>query len=212
MKISKYLAAASMGAAMVLALPASAAIIIYDDPGSLQPAENVLLPQNQNALTIIGLTNQTNTSVTFHSLNSETLQTPANGQARIRTADGTLDALEFFLTQPTSNVFRQVEFNLNNASQGSTMVTLLLNGGNTYNHTIGNGQNFFSAEATGSDFFTHVQFDTNGNGVADIRQIRIGGIGQIGAVPEPSAWAMMIAGFGFIGSAMRRRRSKLTLA
>jgi hypothetical protein len=34
------------------------------------------------------------------------------------------------------------------------------------------------------------------------------GIGQvlrIAAVPEPASWAMMIAGFGLVGSALRRR-------
>ncbi len=29
--------------------------------------------------------------------------------------------------------------------------------------------------------------------------------GQIAAVPEPASWALMIAGFGLVGSAMRRR-------
>ncbi len=29
----------------------------------------------------------------------------------------------------------------------------------------------------------------------------------IGAVPEPATWAMLITGFGFVGSAMRRRRT-----
>ena len=29
--------------------------------------------------------------------------------------------------------------------------------------------------------------------------------GQIAAVPEPATWAMLIAGFGMVGSAMRRR-------
>jgi len=29
---------------------------------------------------------------------------------------------------------------------------------------------------------------------------------NVGSVPEPASWAMMIAGFGFIGSAMRRQR------
>lgn len=33
-----------------------------------------------------------------------------------------------------------------------------------------------------------------------------GGLGGPGPVPEPATWAMMIAGFGAIGAAMRRRR------
>ncbi len=33
-----------------------------------------------------------------------------------------------------------------------------------------------------------------------------------GAVPEPASWALMIGGFGLIGSALRRRRTSLQLA
>jgi hypothetical protein len=33
-----------------------------------------------------------------------------------------------------------------------------------------------------------------------------------GAVPEPATWAMMIAGFGFIGGTMRVRRRTLSFA
>lgn len=32
------------------------------------------------------------------------------------------------------------------------------------------------------------------------------GVGTAGIVPEPAAWAMLIAGFGLVGGAMRRRR------
>lgn len=41
-------------------------------------------------------------------------------------------------------------------------------------------------------------------GIIGINQ---GGGGGGGGVPEPATWAMMITGFGFIGGAMRRRRS-----
>ncbi|OYU15929.1 MAG: hypothetical protein CFE37_03605 [Alphaproteobacteria bacterium PA4] len=33
-----------------------------------------------------------------------------------------------------------------------------------------------------------------------------GGGGGGGGVPEPASWAMLIAGFGLTGAAMRRRR------
>lgn len=37
-------------------------------------------------------------------------------------------------------------------------------------------------------------------------QLTIGDIGQIAGVPEPSAWALLILGFGTIGAGMRTRR------
>jgi hypothetical protein len=44
------------------------------------------------------------------------------------------------------------------------------------------------------------KLDINGPG-----SVTVGGGGQ-GAVPEPSTWAMIIAGFGIVGGALRRRR------
>lgn len=188
--------------------PASAAIFIYDSPGPIQPSENVMLPQGQDALTITGVTNGTHQVVKFVSNNLENLITPANGQARITTADGSLDGLSFSLANPRGK-FQEVEFNLFDAVRGTRNVTLQFNGGNTYVHQIGDGQNYFAAKATGTDFLTSVSFDTDGAGVKDIRQIRLGGI----SVPEPASWAMMLAGFGLVGGAMRRRSSmKVTLA
>lgn len=35
--------------------------------------------------------------------------------------------------------------------------------------------------------------------------LTFGDVVGVGAVPEPAAWAMMLAGFGLVGSAMRRR-------
>lgn len=43
-------------------------------------------------------------------------------------------------------------------------------------------------------------------GSALATQIKLLDIEPIGAIPEPSTWAMMLAGFGFVGSMVRRRR------
>jgi hypothetical protein len=45
----------------------------------------------------------------------------------------------------------------------------------------------------------------NGPGAVDIA-------GNLGAVPEPATWAMMIMGFGMIGGGMRARIRKVTFA
>ena len=37
-------------------------------------------------------------------------------------------------------------------------------------------------------------------------------VADIGAVPEPASWALMIAGFGLVGSAMRRRRETVRVS
>jgi hypothetical protein len=34
---------------------------------------------------------------------------------------------------------------------------------------------------------------------------------QIATVPEPAAWAMMLIGFGLVGSSMRSRKGKTTV-
>jgi len=75
---------------------------------------------------------------------------------------------------------------------------------------IGNGSNWFSAIATDGQWITRVVITTEGD-VGDVRQVRIGGIGAIpnGVIPEPATWTMLIAGFGLVGSAMRRRRNVL---
>jgi len=38
------------------------------------------------------------------------------------------------------------------------------------------------------------------------------GNASLGAVPEPASWAMMVAGFGLAGAAMRRRRTAVAFA
>ncbi len=71
-----------------------------------------------------------------------------------------------------------------------------------------------------TDLFTKVTFGQGGNSSGDVLgfdQMTIGDARQVvnppsGAVPEPATWAMMIAGFGMVGGAMRRRSTKVAFA
>ena len=49
------------------------------------------------------------------------------------------------------------------------------------------------------------------NGYAVIDNVRFGANADTG-VPEPATWAMMIAGFGLVGGAMRRRKATVSFA
>ncbi|HZB44884.1 MAG TPA: hypothetical protein VE360_06560, partial [Pyrinomonadaceae bacterium] len=65
--------------------------IIIASGNNPQPDENVLLNTGITGNPIFGTTNQTGLSVRFSS--NENLTAPANGQARIEAADGTLTNL-----------------------------------------------------------------------------------------------------------------------
>jgi hypothetical protein len=199
MKKLAILAAAS--ALAVTATPASAAIVITASPGAVQPPENVLTNTSMTGLTVMGATNQTNAMVSVRS--TETLTTTtSNGQSRFLATDGSFDAGSIFLTG--GGTFTSAEFNLFSALAGTTSVEISINGGPVQTFALGGGENFFGISATGGDTITSIAFDTNGSGVSDLRQLRLGGVAA--AVPEPGTWALMLLGFGVVGASMRRRR------
>lgn len=201
------------------AMPASATIVIFDSPGALQPAENVLFngppPSGNNAF---GVTNQTGTGVTF--TGAEALTTIGMGQARLEAADGGLDQLSFALTDTTLG-FKEVEFSIfgTQASATSVMLNFVDQFGNIFGGTyaINSGQNFFSAQAIDGQLIANVNFMLNGD-VASVRQFRIGDFGALdgggsgSTVPEPESWVMLIAGFGLVGGVARRRQKLTTVS
>lgn len=68
---------------------------------------------------------------------------------------------------------------------------------------------FFAATTleAGPDPFAEFQpFDENQGGENDLPGPGPSGPELSGAIPEPATWAMMIAGFGLAGAALRRRR------
>lgn len=68
---------------------------------------------------------------------------------------------------------------------------------------LGNGANKYIVFATGGDSIKSLDFVFN-PAVADTKQFRLGVLP--GGVPEPSTWAMLIMGVGFVGALARRQR------
>lgn len=127
-----------------------------------------------------------------------------------------INALQFRMRSAGSN-----SVSLTNVQflQGATTTNLGCNG-----TTCGTGLNG-AFTATGGDvhisLFDQVDgdFALTGNWLFDLSPTRAGNNAQIKllslpgisvqAVPEPATWAMLIAGFGLVGAALRRRRAAL---
>jgi PEP-CTERM motif len=199
------------------ALPANALIIIGTGAGSLQPPENVLFNNSPaNGLTVAGVTNQTDTSVSI--TGGQTLAA-SGGQANVSAASGLINTaftyngvanqqLGFDLTNP-AQAFTSAEFRIFVGGGTATQATLTFvdTAGQTFQNTFAIPSNgFFNAQAANGEQINFFSVGTNGS-FDDARQIRLGGIGPIGlALPEPASWALMIMGVGGIGATLRRRR------
>lgn len=215
MKLAALSALACVSALAFGAPSANATIILDVGPGVLQPDENLLFNNNPTPGPIIeGVTNQTGTFVTIEG--GETL-TPAGGQARLDTADGTIsslftyrgfaDQLAGFDLSDAALAFTDVEFRLFGGTATEATLTFVDTAGEVFSQTFAilpNG--FFNASAIDGQLIDYFTIAANGS-IGDVRQIRIGGVTAI--VPEPASWAMMIMGFGGMGAMMRRRRASV---
>jgi len=63
-----------------------------------------------------------------------------------------------------------------------------------------------SAPVLSTGTFALTDYYTGGNLTLTVTPV------GVSSVPEPASWAMMIGGFGVIGGAMRRRRTKVSFA
>jgi hypothetical protein len=93
-------------------------------------------------------------------------------------------------------------------SARSNPIDVLLNGSSIFSVTATGGgatswsQMFVSFTANKGDILSFAATGKNDSLGGYIDDISLSG-----AVPEPTSWAMMIAGFGAVGAAMRRRRT-----
>lgn len=110
----------------------------------------------------------------------------------------------------TTNTAWNTQPNLNNMSYGS--LSSLLNGGFTTvtGTSAGGARTVDSLSRSGNVWLIGAAF-ANADGNIDAFKISNVTVNTT-AVPEPATWAMMIAGFGLVGGAMRRRRSQENLA
>jgi len=63
----------------------------------------------------------------------------------------------------------------------------------------------FTVTGDAGEFFSSVTFSST------VNSFEVDNLAVSGAVPEPASWAMMIGGFGLMGSAVRRRRAQTTV-
>jgi len=93
---------------------------------------------------------------------------------------------------------------------GSTGITAFARDGSLLGTVIntGRGIEFLGLVSDGGPGIAGVFLDLVGSEPAGfaIDNLRFGEQGQVN-VPEPATWALMIAGFGLVGTAMRRRRT-----
>ena len=64
----------------------------------------------------------------------------------------------------------------------------------------------FTVTGDAGETFSQVTF------LSSVNSFEVDNLAVSGIVPEPATWAMMIGGFGFVGSAMRRRRARTTVS
>lgn len=184
------------------ASPASAAISVCNQGTScVADTTTVNLGAYTNSPTVTGNVGNGGPLVTFASTDGN-LSTNT-GAATIFTASGALlDNLTFTILSG----FTAAEFNLENGSPTSFLVSLTDSAGDMFSQTLSslNGSNIFDIVAPAGTTYTSATFTSTNGGFKDFKQLRV--TPGAGAVPEAATWAMMLLGFAGMGMVVRRTR------
>jgi hypothetical protein len=196
------------------AAPAHADILFYfNDPGALQPEENLLF--NSPGLTLSGLTvqGQTNQTSTLIDITGQEALAANGGQATVSGADGTFTWMEL---QPSAigTVFEQFEANLvvykesGPTPTGTVTVSVTNNFGavETSSYNVGNGQNYFSLLALDPQMIRSILI-TSTVQLSNIEQVRVGGVTETQVAPVPEPGTLVLFGGGLLAVGRRFRKS-----
>jgi len=205
-----------MAGAALVATPAGATVIVCTGANCVNTDENVLVDKNDTPSNLVTGSTQSGVNVNFTST-TDLLIGAANGQATIDAQDGLLNNLTFSMLDGYS--FGSAIFNLegyagNIAGEATSVLLAYYDPALKTFGTLAvktNGQNFFGIYGDAGERFYGVTIsgDPITTGWGQLKQLRVGGVGIAGMVPEPATWAMMILGMGAVGAAMRRRKVRV---
>ncbi len=214
----KLLVAAASALVLSIAGPASAASVLVGsytlDQTSFGTGFGVHSDGTQSGPSISGEVNTDGSDVNF-STTSGNLNITGSGEATVYGDPGLENLLVTF-----AKSWSAITFNFSNLDKTTSNFTLLVNGTSLFSVTpnlgdlacsfcvIDGGENKFTVSGPG---INSLAFNF-APAVENAKQFRVEGVVGTPGVPEPATWAMMIMGFGAVGSMVRHSRRKLATA